>query len=95
MADRAEDMYIEADGKRIWIGRLQLDGTDRLQISDLSIVHGAIINYGGEGVINVQSGDIGISGDNYVHFKVYGSGMAQTSGAAVSGNYVQVVAAGA
>lgn len=99
MANRAEDMYIEADGRRIWMGHIQSDGTGVVQIPALSVVHAAIVQgQGDEEVmqITVASGGIGMSGDNYVSVQYWNtSGQGQTSGLSISGDYLQVIAAGA
>ena len=91
-----EDLYIESDGKRVIFKTATYAGADIVTIPELSIVHRALVQIRDPNFqVTVVSG--GISG-NSVEVAIYdvrSGSWGQTSGRAISGKLVDVIAAGA
>lgn len=90
-----EDIWIESDGKRIIFTTKTVTG-DTITIPELSIVHRALVQIRNvDAVATIASG--GISGNTIkLLFHDLSSGAwVQTSGGALSGELIDVVAAGA
>jgi len=89
-----EDIWIESDGKRIIFKTATCDGTTAVTIPELSVIHRALISVRNSRYhISLASG--GISG-NAIAFSVADTTSgAITSGLPISGNLLDIVAAGA
>jgi len=89
-----EDLYIESKGKRVIFKSTAYAGGDTITVPELSVVHRAFVQIRDPSfLITVVSG--GISG-NAIEVAIYDiSAGAQTSGRAISGKLVDVIAAGA
>lgn len=91
-----EDLYIESDGKRVMFKTATYAGADIVTVPELSIVHRALVQIRDHNFqVTVISG--GISG-NAIELAIYDArsgAWVQTSGRAISGKLVDVIAAGA
>lgn len=93
-----EDIYIESDGKRVYYKTGQIDGTNIFTVPELSVVHRAQVACRKEGIaISIASG--GISGNSVTWSAIDLttpplSGNYQ-SGGDISGEYLDIIAAGA
>jgi len=88
-----EDIWIEADGKRIVAVTKTTDGTQEVSVPELTIIHRAFVQSRSKFIATVASG--GISG-NSIAIEWYDptSGQ-QTSGLDVSGSLIDILAIGA
>jgi len=91
-----EDLYIESKGKRVIFKSTAYAGGDTITVPELSVVHRAFVQIRDPSFqITVVSG--GISG-NAIEVAIYDArsgAWVQTSGRAISGKLVDVIAAGA
>ena len=88
-----EDIYIESDGKRVLFTTKTLDGTATLTIPELSVIHRALVSCRGSYIVSLASG--GISGNALKLAYIDPTSGQVTSGLGVSGDLIDVVAAGA
>lgn len=89
-----EDIWIESDGKRIIFKTATCDGTNNITVPELSVVHRAIVSVRNSRYnISVASG--GISGNAVLYSIVDTTSGAVTSGLPISGNLIDIIAAGA
>jgi len=92
-----EDIYIESDGKVFYFDSQVSDGTDTITIPELSVIHRAMVKARTTGPHKVQVASGGISGNAIgITVTTTTSGAAtQTSGLDISGDYIDIIAAGA